>query len=67
MMLTLKAQLEGDPQRWKLVTEEWGPDHGERVVPSDLRREAFQQAVLVLLVDMANTNRDILGKLPWSG
>lgn len=62
MIRALKAQLD-EEGRWEIVPEDWPVPEGARVVPSEVRREAFQEAALILLTDIANRNRDIVVEL----
>ena len=48
--------------RWEVVPDPAVPD-GVRSASGDARREAFQEATLTLLTDIANRNRDIVVEL----
>ena len=56
-----KAVLDPIEKRWVLEEDaHWRPPNGVRYNEKEMSQERFQSNVLLLLLDMANTNREIL-------
>lgn len=60
-MILEKATLDMLTNRWVIETDaHWKPPGGVRYNEKEMLQERFQGNVLLLLIDIANTNREIL-------